>query len=292
MDRSGMVPTYHMAPNFSIGPPGVELELGLVYEEITDIGSENPLNKDDYLSIPQHELYCDHKGGFTAKRSDLKSGEYGVWAKYVGMNGIGGELSWNPERTADDTYTFERVDTIRFQPTEDYESRTMHLKQVGDYVKGSGYQCPVYMVTGIKIAQKPAVSIKSTKKQVTKAEVGITDPSGIPLEVGTKLNTTKDATDELEFTESTDFVFGIRWRKLFYKKALFSRKVGKLQSEQHNKGATLVDSDIVRPDRNEGMYVEEQEIEEDPEAIEMDQQTDRQEDEVRWIIPRQMLSAQ
>lgn len=261
MDRSGTIATYHLVPNFSIGPPGVELELGLVFEDITSVGSENPLNKDNCVSIDKRELYCDHKVGFTARRVDMNKGEYGIWAKYVGLNGIGGELSWDPERTADDTYKFGRLDTIRFQPSADYLFRTMQLKQVHEYVKGSGYQCPVYMVTGIKIAHKPGVSVKSTKKQQIKAEIGVNNPGGIPFQFGPKISNTAEVTDELEFKESTDFVIGIRWRKLFYKKSFFSRKIGSLQSEQYNRGATLLDSDRIKTDRGAGMYVEEQEME-------------------------------
>lgn len=63
-----------------------------------------PLNQRETQRIPIPEKYLDHKGGFTATRNKLKSGELGFWAKFIGLEGVGGEASVSAERSDSDKY--------------------------------------------------------------------------------------------------------------------------------------------------------------------------------------------
>lgn len=73
-----------------------------------------PLNQGESQRIAIPEKYSDHKGGFTATREKLKSGELGLWAKFMGLEGIGGEASVSAERSDSDKYAiFESLSLSR-----------------------------------------------------------------------------------------------------------------------------------------------------------------------------------
>jgi hypothetical protein len=136
------------------------LHLGTIIENLTSV---EPLNEDCRLDIPQAGLYCDHKEGFSATRSNMKKGDYGVWAKFVGIEGLGGELGWVTEGSDEDTYSFKGIDTIYFNPKQEYLRNSMNEDDVQEYMKGRQYE-PVFIITGLKIARGPTFSSTKFKK--------------------------------------------------------------------------------------------------------------------------------
>ena len=100
------IPTYHLAPNFSIGPARNGLiELGSIIKNLQNV---EVIDDECCLDIPQAKIYCYHKKGFTTTRSKMRKGEYGVWASFVGVEGIGGELTRGHVKTEEDVYKFKR----------------------------------------------------------------------------------------------------------------------------------------------------------------------------------------
>ncbi|KAE9364082.1 hypothetical protein N431DRAFT_432175 [Stipitochalara longipes BDJ] len=255
-----MIPTYHLAPNFSLAPPnkGGELGLGMIYQNLKSLGSERPLNSECHIFISDRDLYCDHKKGFTSTRSQIEKGEYGIWAKFAAKAGIGGELNWRTERTASDTYNFKGFDTIYFNPTRDYLHKSMNQPDVQDFVIGSGYK-PVYMITGLKIARSPAVKTEASRKRELKGTLGLDQPGGIQgYEVGPKLSNSKNTDDSISFEESDDFIIGFRVRRLYYKRWCFW-KPAELVNGPYVKGAQMLgaNSDTIG---QEGEEVADEEI--------------------------------
>ncbi|KAH7218859.1 hypothetical protein DER44DRAFT_56325 [Fusarium oxysporum] len=244
-----IIAKYHLAPNFSINPPecGGILELGSIIPNVTEADNP-PLNEECHVKIPLPKLFCSHQKGFTLTREQMASGSYGVAAKMLGLEGIGGELSWARERSAEDVYTIASLDTIYFSPSPAYLRESMAKPDVADYVEGSGNE-PVYMVTGLKTARGAAVRMKKDRKWTATGEVGIdlTAATGVPLELGPKVTISREKRKEMGFEESTDFIVGIRVKKLMYKRHWLLRKMrlGELAATEHNKGATLVDNDPV-----------------------------------------------
>ena len=246
---SGPIAKYHIAPNFSIPPieAGGVLELGSIVSSLAS-ADEPPINADCHIRIPQIELFCGHQKGFTATKSRMASGECGVWAKAFGIEGIGGELSHALGRSAEDVYNFQGVDTTYFKPSQKYMEDSMNQEDVSDFVKGLKYK-PVYMVTGLKTAKGPSVKMSQRGNSNVTVEVGLEQPGGLPIELGPKFNYSKEARQEMGFEDSTDFIIGIRVKKLMYKKHwLLQTPQQHLLSEEHNKGATMVDDDGVKKD--------------------------------------------
>ncbi|PTB36718.1 hypothetical protein M441DRAFT_113363, partial [Trichoderma asperellum CBS 433.97] len=210
-------PKYHIAPNFSIPPveAGGLLQLGSIIANVSS-ADKPPVNEDSHVHILQTELFCSHQGDFTATKSRMESGDCGVWAKFIGRAGLGGELSWGTERSAEDVYRFRSMDTIYFKPSEAYIKESMGRSEVQDYLDGSGTSY-VYMVTGLKTARGPSVRMHKSFKSKVSVELGLHEPGGLTMKVGPKFNTSKNMRWENSFQDSTDFIIGIRVNKLMYK---------------------------------------------------------------------------
>ncbi|KAH0426570.1 hypothetical protein CcaCcLH18_10254 [Colletotrichum camelliae] len=227
--------TYHLAPNFSMSPPpDGPLHLGSI---IDDLRNPEPVNEG--AINPPEKVYNDTKMGFTASRSKMKGGQFGIWAKAVGIDGLGVEASANYTTTSEVTYRFESIDTEYFHANDDYITSAMNKEDVKEFMQGNRND-PVYIVTGLKIARRPTVRVRSEKKKGAKVGASINQPWGLPIDTGVGGTTTNEDTEEMEFEASGDFVIGIRVKKVRY--TLWGRICGKpsLSIKKHDRGATLV----------------------------------------------------
>lgn len=122
-------------------------------------------------------------------------------------------------------YTFDSVETEFFYPSTDYISKCLNLTDVKDYLSGSRYKKPVYLVTGIKVGKGVTVRMETKTNIKGRLEVGVNNPAGANIQVGPK------AAGELQdepcyaFTESSDIVVGIQCLKLCHEKSsLFGQR--------------------------------------------------------------------
>ncbi|KAK1763248.1 major facilitator superfamily MFS-1 [Phialemonium atrogriseum] len=235
-----MKATFHLAPRFTIKPPpDGPLHLGTIVDNLTDM---EPVNETCRLPLPG-KVYEHRASGFTATRSQLASGRYGVWARFVGVEGVGGEVSATAERSTAHTFRFEHLDEITFTATDAYMVESMNVRDVRLFVEGGGFE-PVYMVTGLKIARGPAVSMSEGRSRGVAVELGLSQSGGIEgLEVGPRFERAGDEACSVEWEKSDDFVVGIRVKRLRFKRGFFWRKPGAVVGEHFRRGATLVDND-------------------------------------------------
>ncbi|KAI8201251.1 hypothetical protein K4K48_004749 [Colletotrichum sp. SAR 10_66] len=242
------IPKYHIAPHFGIPPTeaGGLLELGSIIVSINN--ADDPINQHCHVRIPISTLFCSHQKGFSATRSSMTSGEYGIWARVFSASG--GELTFAGERSVKDVYHFRSIDTIYFNPSQEYLEESMNKTDVKQYMDIFDADS-LYMVTGLKTARGPSVQSSKSRKWANTVELGLQEPGGIPIELGPKFNTSKETRQEQGFEDSADFIVGIRVSKLMYKKnwkQWMTRKSGRLVVSQYDKGATMVDDDWEKND--------------------------------------------
>ncbi|KAF4447207.1 major facilitator superfamily MFS-1 [Fusarium austroafricanum] len=275
-----MKPTFHLAPRLTIKPPpDGPLHLGTIVDNLTDV---EPINETCRLPLPGKE-YKHTAEGFMATKSQLQTGRFGVWAKFV-IQGLGGEVSVSGERSAEDTYRIEKLEETTFTATQEYISKSMNERMVKDFVEGGGWD-PVYMITGLKIARGPAVSKKRGKSSAFKANLGLTQPGGIEgLEIGPNIEHESQSSESVEFEKSDDFIYGIRVKRLSFKRGLFSKKSGIVVGKHYHSGANLVDN---------GEVIAEKDQDEAEAEDEFDDQDDELEDKVKvtvgeevWVVPQ------
>lgn len=237
------IPKYYLAPNFSIPPAdcGGLLHLGSLITSISN-ADDVPINADCRQNIPESSISQHRKNGFTAIRSQMVSGSVGIEAKLVAMNGVGGELSWAPERTEESVYRFDAFDTVYFTPTQQYLDESMNQQDVNEHVVRTKYD-PIYMITGLKIARRPSVKISKSKAVEFKFGIGLQQPEVLPISVGSNVNASRDSRIQDGFEGSDDFVLGIRVKKLVYKRHWLTRVTERIDAREYNKGATMYDDD-------------------------------------------------
>lgn len=237
------IPKYHRAPNFSIPPPdnGGYLHLGSIIKSIAHADGE-PINVDYLVPIPESKIHHRRDNGFTDTRSNMIGNSCGIAARLVALEGLGSELSWTSQRSGKDVYNFEALDTFDFNPNQQYLEDSMNQQDVNNYIVRNKYPS-VYMVTGLKIARRPSVRMSKSKKMEFTFEAGIHQPGGLPIELGPRLNASRELMIEQGFEESDDFILGIRVKKLVYKRHWFTRMTEGLVDKEYNHGATMFDAD-------------------------------------------------
>lgn len=228
-----MVKTYIPAPNFSMTPPpDGPLDLGHILEDLSYSSVESPLNEEGYVEIT-HRFKPDKKIGFRKSRNELLSGEFGIFAKFLAIFGVGAEAETTFEKGADNILAVETLETITFAASKDYIEKSMEADGVKIHMEACEYKDPIFMVTGMKIARGASLESSQSKKFGWKLRFGFSHP-GVPAEAGPKAGMTKSRSEEESFDGSTDFILAIRVKKICYRE-------GKLVTEEYNKGATMMD---------------------------------------------------
>ncbi|KAF5486221.1 hypothetical protein CGCF413_v013453 [Colletotrichum fructicola] len=252
-------------------------------EAVVEKALEQPLNKTSRLDIAPEDIYKHCSSGFTTTRSELLSGSYGLWAKFIGIEGIGGELSVSRETNNEDTYRFESLEEFTFTAELDYVTKSMNQRSVKEFLEITRHKKPVYMITGIKVARKPSVSFSRNRETGATFELGLSQPGGIPLELGPKIEHTRGTGILTEYQSADDFIFGIRVKRLRFKRRLLSGKSGDLVADHYHRGAMLVDNGKIL------IHEDLAPVESDDEAedtIEMRGKSRIEDGDEVWIVPQ------
>ena len=268
-----MVPTYHLVPRFDIKPAaaGGRIDLGSLIE---DLDTLKPIDAENRVPIPQDQLECDHKWGVTVTRTKVRKGEYGIWMKF--LEAVAAQLSWCPDMSRTDTIHFKRLDTISFDPTSEYIEQSMGRDDIKDCIDGLGHP-PVYMITGLKIGRGPSGSYGTTDKPAFVGEVGVFQPAGLPVEIGPRVNRSKEDTASVDFEVSDDFIIGVQVIRLRHE-----RWAGKLASKEHNRGATLYGDDGAPRNGEDEVLVEELDFELD--WMDQERGADENGRSITWVM--------
>ncbi|CAG9943830.1 unnamed protein product [Clonostachys rosea f. rosea IK726] len=226
--------TYIPIPNFSTPPPADgPLDLGHILHDLTYSSIAAPLNKEGHVAIPDR-LQPDKKEGFNLSRKELLSGEFGIFAKFLAMFGVGAEAPSSYRKSADDILTVDALETITFSPQREYIEKSMSDHRVKSRMMACQYREPVFMVTGMKMAR--GASLQSNLHEVDgKSPFGFCSPQGawgvdIPFvgsgDAGNHAGKSLDS--------STDFILALRLKKIFYRE-------GKMLTKEYHKVATIMD---------------------------------------------------
>ncbi|KAK4166194.1 hypothetical protein QBC43DRAFT_314201 [Cladorrhinum sp. PSN259] len=231
--------TYHIAPHFNIAATNGALRLGTVVKDLLELA---PLNKKeaDYEPVPDDEIYTPTpQTGFHATRKQLLSGKFGIWAKTLGLSGVGGHSSAGGEWSNHETFSCDSVVTTYFDPTNEWVAKCLAAKPVDDYIVGSGYKKEVYIVTGLKVATNLTFGSEAAQSANADSKVGANVPQA-PVAGGVEGNVNAEKSQNLSF-QSTDIVVGFRVKKYRYKKkSLFSGE-RKPRGTLFIKGAEMLD---------------------------------------------------
>jgi hypothetical protein len=137
-------------------------------------------------------------------------------------------------------FTFERMDTTQFIPTEDYLKRCVESASVRRFLETSRFHKPVYIITGIKIVSGAQVSTKTSRALdgMVGAQVDGMVMSGgmVPVGGGPEIRRGKASKNAVSWKGSSDFVFAYKVSEVLVSKS------GKVKRERdYTKGALYED---------------------------------------------------
>lgn len=275
---SNMVKTYILAPNWTTAPPpDGPIKLGHLLDDLTEFV---PLNRDSIVTIPPGHLNkVDTKDGFKTSRTKLVSGELGIFAKVVGLVGIGVGADMYYHKDKNDVLSCKTLDTMTFDPTADYIVGAMDLPEAKKYMQGSKFKAPLYMVTGLKIARGGSLDSNSSQGKGIRIEGGL-NPPVTPVDLEVKGKTAKKKTEAESWQGSTDFIVAFRVRKIWYQR-------GDYKNEAYNKNVVMQDGTPVHQGPDLALQMEDDiplsEVFSD-QTLTTDKDFENEE-EVSWIIP-------
>ncbi|XDG05177.1 hypothetical protein ABKA04_004792 [Annulohypoxylon sp. FPYF3050] len=230
--------TYHVVPRFDIAAIGGALQLGIVLNNLLELV---PLNKNeiDRNPVPKDIIYTPvNQAGFCETREKLKSGNFGVWAQFLGSESLGAHVNGSRERSGEETVSCDNVVTTYFDPTGDWVDECLAVDSVKSYIVGSGYKSEVYIVTGLKVATNLTFGSEAALKGNVNAKMGVGTPN-VPV-AGLELGINSDKSRSLQF-QSTDIVVGYRVKKYRYKRVHLLSRERKLDGKLATKGAQMLD---------------------------------------------------
>ncbi|KAI4867642.1 hypothetical protein F4820DRAFT_467532 [Hypoxylon rubiginosum] len=232
--------TYRVVPRFDINAADGPLQLGTVVKNLIELA---PLNRKeaDREPIPDDAIYPPTtQTGFHATRKQLQAGKFEIWAKALGLGGVGGShVGAGGEQSNEETISCDSIVTTYFDPTDDWAAKCLAAKPVHEYIVSSGYKKEVYIVVGLKVATNLKFGSETACKANAETKVEVNVPEA-PIGVGAEGGVNKERGHTLGF-QSTNIVVGFRVKKYQYKrKNLFKWK--ELKGELYTKNAEMLDS--------------------------------------------------
>lgn len=209
-----MVKTYILAPNWTTAPPpDGPIKLGHVLDDLTEFV---PLNREEITEIePKYLNMIDTKDGFTTSRSKLVSGELGIFARIMGLVGVGAGADMYYRKDMNDILSCKTLDTMTFDPTAKYIADTMELDEIKGFMEGCKFKLPVYMITGLKVGRGASLQSSSNIERGVKLDGGL-QPPGSLAQIGGKAGVAVNQGESESWTGSTDFIVAFRARKIWY----------------------------------------------------------------------------
>lgn len=228
------IPTYHPAPNFSIPPPDVNgpLRLGTL---LVDLHDPTPLNPADRIPIQDEEIFRSHLAGFRTKKRQQGNTELGIFARLLGLDGIGGMLSINGTQARDEMLSVARLDTEFFIPSLEYIKLAVEAPSVRTFCRATRGRLPMFLITGIKVARGASASVVRTRT-VGGGVKGSPGTSIGQVELGVNVEGEIRREDDMSFEDASDFV-------LAYRVARIRMKKDGVQAQTYTRGATMLADD-------------------------------------------------
>ncbi|KAF4989033.1 hypothetical protein FGRMN_9405 [Fusarium graminum] len=241
--------SYFLAP---IGtPPEGPIKLGNIVS--APAFADDPINEEH---LPLSSEPVEHNQfNFNFGMDVSNDGFIGIWASFLQMLGVGGDLTFEWSRETSEKWACENLKTLSFTPKLSYITQSLRDEGVQHYMRVNKPwlgASKLYMVTGIKIAYGATSTVAYARKNGLNLRFGTDFSSqGVPLSVGPKGGSSRAISVQQSQEGAEPFVFAFRLRRI-----KISRK-GDVNHGAYNKGTLLSVGEDGRHDgRHDGSDIE------------------------------------
>ncbi|KAJ5364600.1 uncharacterized protein N7496_010313 [Penicillium cataractarum] len=162
----------------------------------------------------------------------------GVYAQFLqlatGGLPLGPEVNVEYSKRAANTFAFDTVTTLAFEPTQEYMEEAVKAPAVQTWLREPRQRfalfSELFMVTGMKLVKGAKIKYSTSQSTTAKGNLGI-DVSALGTTFGPKGNWSSMNDDATESNRESEFVFAFRVKRL-----RFGRR---LKLEEYNKGAFM-----------------------------------------------------
>ena len=247
--------TYFLCPpsDFIFPPPAGPLCLGAIIRSTSS--PQVPLNRASVIPVVNENppvVETDWKKTVT---HETKFG-FGLYSQFLqlAIGGLGPEVDVEHSRQRVNTFYFDTMTTLKFEPTPEYIHEAIRAPSVQTYLKDHKQRfapsVSLFLVTGMKIVKGANIKYSTSATSGVTANVGIASSALGGMSVGPKGHWTSTTEDENEFKRGSEFVFAFRVKRLRFKK--------KVEAEDYNKGAFLSINDGKDNDGTQHILIDDQ----------------------------------
>ena len=245
--------TYFLCPpsDFIFPPPAGPLCLGAIIRSTSS--PQVPLNRASVIPVVNESLPVVETDWKKTITHETKFG-FGLYAQFLqlAIGGPGPEVEHSRQRV--NTFYFDTMTTLKFEPTPDYIHEAIQAPSVQTYLKDHKQRfapsVSLFLVTGMKIVKGANIKYSTSATSGVAANVGIASSALGGMSVGPKGHWTRTTEDENEFKRGSEFVFAFRVKRLRFKK--------KVEAEDYNKGAFLSINDGKDNDGTQHVLIDDQ----------------------------------
>jgi hypothetical protein len=238
--------TYFLAPNFDY-PPGGLIALGGIITDPT--APENSLNEGNRVEIPASSIQHSIKTDWRTTREKLRGGKIGIWASFLQMLGLGGDIGTNYTNTNLDQFKFDFMESHYFRPDDAYLEKSLQNAEVKGYIEGTRHRKAIYMITGLRVVQGASGTVATKKGHGVTVRLGVDgSPVGVPMAVGPEMTVSSTISENTSFKGSSDYVYAYRLLQIR------SRKGQKPAKKDFSKNAELYNDDHQEGDLADGLH--------------------------------------
>lgn len=162
----------------------------------------------------------------------------GIYAQFLQLASgglpLGPEVDVNYSNKTTNTFAFDTITTLAFDPTQEYIEEAVKAPAVQAWLREPRQKfslvSELFVVTGMKLVKGAKIQYSTSRSTTVKGNLGI-DVAALGTTFGPKGHWTSTSDDATESNHESEFVFAFRVKRL-----KFGRR---LKLEEHNKGAFM-----------------------------------------------------
>ncbi|GFG01380.1 hypothetical protein IFM53868_10997 [Aspergillus udagawae] len=175
--------------------------------------------------IDPNNIIESEKSDATETIIEISNIKAGLFAQFLEIMHIGLDANMKVGKVKTKFYSFKKLQTKWFAPSEPLLDKATQSDRVQEYLKMFQFEKPVYMVTGVKIAKGANVIIVNQHGRGFRAALGIDmTPSGVPITLGPKAEGEDQKMQHTTFKDSSPIAFAFRLKEIRFVPQITARE--------------------------------------------------------------------